>query len=66
MRYLFDDNLAVSFQRVVEKSLIEFFREHDLTSFQNMLRDGMNSICATIQKKLLFPFRGGPLERTGQ
>ena len=53
MQYLFDDNLAVSFQKVVEKSLIEFFKEHDLTSFQKMLRDGMNSICAEIQKRLL-------------
>lgn len=53
MQYLFDDNLTVSFQKVVEKSLIEFFKEHDLTSFQKMLRDGMNSICAEIQKRLL-------------
>ncbi len=35
MQYLFDDNLAVSFPKVVEKSLIEFFKEHDLTSFQS-------------------------------
>jgi len=35
MQYLFDDNLTVSFQKVVEKSLIEFFKEHDLTSFQS-------------------------------
>ena len=53
MQYLFDDNLTVSFQKVVEKSLIEFFKEHDLTSFQKMLRDGMNNICGTIQKRLL-------------
>ena len=53
MQYLFDDNLVVSFREVVEKSLIEFFNEQDLTSFQKMLRNGMNSICATIQKKLL-------------
>ncbi len=48
MQYLFDDNLVVSFREVVEKSLIEFFNEQDLTSFRKMPRNGMNSICATI------------------
>ena len=53
MRYIFDDDLVLSFQKKVEKSLIEFFREQDLVAFQMMLRDGMNTICATIQQRLL-------------
>ena len=52
MQYLFDDNLAVFFQKVLKKSFIEF-KEHDLTMFQKMLRDGMNNICGTFQKSYL-------------
>ena len=53
MQYIFDDGLALSFQNVVEESLTGFFKENDLTSFQKLLRDGMNGICATIQQRLL-------------
>ncbi len=53
MKRVFDDSLVLSFQKVVEKSLKEFVNKNDLTSFQVMLRDGMNGISTTIQQRLL-------------
>lgn len=53
MQSIFDDSLVLSFQEIVEESLSEFFKENNLASFQTMLRDGVNGVCATIQQRLL-------------
>ena len=53
MKTIFDDNLVFSFQKVVERSLKEFFDEKGLVAFQKALKDGMNGICAEIQQRLI-------------
>lgn len=53
MQSIFDDSLVISFQEVVEEALTEFFEENNLTSFQQVLRHGMNGVCVAIQQRLL-------------
>ena len=53
MDVIFDEVLVNSFYEVVKESVLEFCTGNGLTSFQERLRDGMNDICSTIQKRLL-------------
>ena len=53
MKDIFDDSLVISFQEMVEESLMEFSKGNDLIAFQEKLRGGMNKICVTIQQRLL-------------
>jgi len=50
---IFDESLAFSFQKVVEQSVMEIFNGNGMTGFQESLRDGMNSIACTLQKRVV-------------
>ncbi len=53
MKTIFDKVLAISFQKVVEESVLEALNGCGMAEFQQSLRDGMNEICCTIQKRLM-------------
>src|SRR5690554_7116595 len=53
MQAIFDESLAFSFRKVVEQSILEIFNGNGMTAFQETLRDGVNSICCTVQQRLM-------------
>lgn len=53
MQTVFDESLGFSFQKVVEESVLEIFNGKGMAEFQISLRDGMNEICCTIQKRVM-------------
>ncbi|HBG01620.1 MAG TPA: hypothetical protein DDW87_08620 [Firmicutes bacterium] len=53
MQAIFDESLAFSFQKVVEQSVMEIFNGNGMTGFQESLRNGMNSIACTLQKRVV-------------
>lgn len=53
MQSIFDESLMISFQKVVEESVLEIFNGNGMTEFQKSLREGTNSICRTIQKRVM-------------
>ena len=53
MQTVFDESLVLSFQEVVKQSVLEIFNGNGMTAFQETLRDGVNSICCTVQQRLM-------------
>lgn len=59
MQTIFDESLMFSFREVVEdrevveESILEILNGNGLAGFQESLRDGMNSLSATIQQRLI-------------
>ena len=53
MQSIFDESLMFSFQKVVEESVLEIFNGNGIAEFQKSLREGTNSICCTIQKRVM-------------
>lgn len=53
MQTIFDESLVFSFREVVEESILEILNGNGLAGFQESLRDGMNSLSATIQQRLI-------------
>ena len=49
----FDKGLLDTFQKVIEESLQGFIEENNITTFQELLRNGMNEICIILQQRLL-------------
>ena len=53
MQTVFDESLALSFQKVVKQSVLEIFIGNGMTAFQESLRDGVHNICCTVQQRLM-------------
>ena len=53
MTQTFDKSLLDTFQKVIEESLLGFIKKNNITTFQELVKDGMNAICITLQQRLL-------------
>ena len=53
MTQKFNKDLLDAFQKAIEESLQDFDEEGNITTFQELLRNGMNEVCITLQQHLL-------------